>query len=242
MKMSLRSDARREREKDRISELPEHLIHHIFSFLDIVSTSILSTKWRYLWTSTPIIDLCVSGMVEVIPYMIFVDGVLFFRRGDDSPPIKKFCLYSDYSFDQSRVYRCISTVLEHKVEEIVLRDDADIILPPCLFTCESILRLSVELEDEHSIPKLLCNSAILEELDLVVLYGSVAPYLCIHSQNLKRLIINTAEHDLDVQINAPNVQLLKFRSTIGKDFVRHNFTALLDAKFFLSAETFLTSL
>ncbi|KAI3867294.1 hypothetical protein MKW98_001728 [Papaver atlanticum] len=267
MVMFLRSDARKEREKDRISELPEPLIHHIFSFLfikSIVSTSALSTKWRYTWTSTPIIDLCVCGTVEVIAFMRFVDRVLSFRQGVDSPPIKKFCLYSDYSFDQSRVYGWISSVLEHKVEELVLRGNTDIILPPCLFICESlttleisngitfkvpesvnftnlkILRLSVKLEDEHSIPKLLSNSPILEELGLDVLHGSVIQYLCIHSPNLKQLCIDGELHDLDVQMNAPNVQSLKICSTLAKDYVLHNFTALLDAEIFLSAETYLT--
>ncbi|KAI3842403.1 hypothetical protein MKW92_022577 [Papaver armeniacum] len=45
--------------RDRISELPESLIHHILSFLpikSIVSTTLLSTKWNNLWLSLPILD------------------------------------------------------------------------------------------------------------------------------------------------------------------------------------------
>ncbi|KAI3836747.1 hypothetical protein MKW92_023711 [Papaver armeniacum] len=44
---------------DRISELPEHLIHHILSFLpikSIASTTLLSKEWNNLWLSLPILD------------------------------------------------------------------------------------------------------------------------------------------------------------------------------------------
>jgi hypothetical protein len=46
--------------KDIISNLPHNVLIHILSFLDIdiaiQKTSILSTKWRYLWTYLPVID------------------------------------------------------------------------------------------------------------------------------------------------------------------------------------------
>ncbi|KAI3898569.1 hypothetical protein MKW92_042237 [Papaver armeniacum] len=45
--------------EDRISELPESLIHHILSFLSIkciASTTILSKRWNNLWLSLPILD------------------------------------------------------------------------------------------------------------------------------------------------------------------------------------------
>ncbi|XP_058201984.1 F-box/LRR-repeat protein At5g02910-like isoform X2 [Rhododendron vialii] len=44
---------------DRISQLPEPIIHHILSFLhteDAVCTSILSKRWRGMWCTFPVFD------------------------------------------------------------------------------------------------------------------------------------------------------------------------------------------
>ena len=44
---------------NRISDLPEFIMHHILSFLprkEAVKTSLLSTKWNCVWSSFPILD------------------------------------------------------------------------------------------------------------------------------------------------------------------------------------------
>ncbi|RZC53753.1 hypothetical protein C5167_012611 [Papaver somniferum] len=43
---------------DIISNIPEPLIHEIFSFMDmrsVLQTSVLSSRWRYVWKSSPIL-------------------------------------------------------------------------------------------------------------------------------------------------------------------------------------------
>ncbi|KAI3842676.1 hypothetical protein MKX03_027340 [Papaver bracteatum] len=58
--MLMNQDSGGSQRKDIISELPEPLIHHILSFLPtqcVVSTSVLSKRWRYIWTSVPVLDL-----------------------------------------------------------------------------------------------------------------------------------------------------------------------------------------
>ncbi|CAI0393986.1 unnamed protein product [Linum tenue] len=45
---------------DRLSDLPDNILHHILSFLDtlsIVETSILARRWRCLWKDVPILNI-----------------------------------------------------------------------------------------------------------------------------------------------------------------------------------------
>ncbi|KAK1661631.1 hypothetical protein QYE76_049790 [Lolium multiflorum] len=45
---------------DRLSSLPDAMLHHMMSFLpmpEVVHTSLLSPRWRYLWTSTPFVHI-----------------------------------------------------------------------------------------------------------------------------------------------------------------------------------------
>ncbi|XP_026404717.1 F-box/LRR-repeat protein At2g29910-like [Papaver somniferum] len=46
--------------EDRISDLNDPIIHHIFSFLpikNVVATTVLSKRWNNLWISTPILNI-----------------------------------------------------------------------------------------------------------------------------------------------------------------------------------------
>ncbi|CAN0878542.1 F-box/LRR-repeat protein 25 [Linum grandiflorum] len=50
--------AKRARSADRLSSLPDSILHHILSFLDIkcvVQTSVLSRMWRCVWKHTPVL-------------------------------------------------------------------------------------------------------------------------------------------------------------------------------------------
>ncbi|KAF5801687.1 putative F-box domain, leucine-rich repeat domain superfamily, F-box-like domain superfamily [Helianthus annuus] len=53
---SRRDRMRMDAEGDRLSVLPDDLILQILSFVglkDAIGTSVLSSRWRYLWTSIP---------------------------------------------------------------------------------------------------------------------------------------------------------------------------------------------
>ncbi|KAL5703015.1 hypothetical protein ACHQM5_028161 [Ranunculus cassubicifolius] len=116
---------------DRISFLPDVLIHHIFSFMDtrdVVHTSLLSTKWRYLWLSTPDLNFDLDYWVDKCGYyttrenfMDFVEKVLD-SRGNSN--IHKFRLYTydrEFDFDLPRVSKWLIRVLDCNVEHMVLR-------------------------------------------------------------------------------------------------------------------------
>ncbi|RZC75485.1 hypothetical protein C5167_050966 [Papaver somniferum] len=239
----LRSQTKRERQiewendnPDRISDLPDELM---------VSTSVLAKKWRYRWTSVPVIDFHSLGSCyvsearrpkRIIRYMDFVDRGLSFHR-DNS--IKKFSLDYNGRFDTSPVQEWISTALRHKVEELSLTllelgMDSDLSLPESVsFPKHKILRLDVLLENEHFIHMLLSSSPILEELSLGVCRWRIQ-HLSIFGSNMKRLFIKSATRKyFDIQINAPNLQSFKYSSMLARDFVSQNFSTLLDAQIIL---------
>jgi hypothetical protein len=46
--------------EDRLSALPDAMLHHVMSFLrawEVARTCVLSRRWRHLWASAPCVDL-----------------------------------------------------------------------------------------------------------------------------------------------------------------------------------------
>ncbi|XP_047084188.1 F-box/LRR-repeat protein At3g58900-like [Lolium rigidum] len=78
---------------DRLSSLPDALLHHVMSFLpmaEVVRTSILSARWRNLWASTPFIHIDRQELLNEIEWTeedtedmheSFVDHLLLLRDG-----------------------------------------------------------------------------------------------------------------------------------------------------------------
>ncbi|RZC52608.1 hypothetical protein C5167_021034 [Papaver somniferum] len=118
--------------EDRISKLPDPLVHHILSFLPtktVVSTSILSKRWKNIWVSVPVLDFhnwepprIRSGhydeyaiTLETNNFMDFVERALVLRNMLN---IHKFCLDCENGFfDHKRVNAWITTVMKCQVED-----------------------------------------------------------------------------------------------------------------------------
>ena len=69
--------------EDRISNLPEPLLCYILSFLttkEALATSILSSRWKTLWTLVPILDLDDGDIELKLPYSSI--GSWVFRSGN----------------------------------------------------------------------------------------------------------------------------------------------------------------
>lgn len=76
--------------EDRISELPDVLLHHILSYLtteDAIRTGVLSKRWRYVWTLAPNLEFAYSHHPK---FADFVNQSLLHYRGSR---IQKFCLF-----------------------------------------------------------------------------------------------------------------------------------------------------
>lgn len=146
--------------EDRISSLPDGILTHIISFLstkEAIQTSILSTRWKCIWTYNPKLDVgmcyfCLKGedhfrdaKTKLMPrFLNFVDRALM---GDSEHFLEKVSIFG--SFDGSDIESWISAAIKRKVRELVLSCHYD--QPPAefhqsLFSCNSLVVLKLKLK------------------------------------------------------------------------------------------------
>lgn len=143
---------------DRISELPDSVLHHILSFLTTkytVQTSLLSKRWRHLWASVPALDLTDESFDRVGDgsredfdthnFENFVDTVLLLRDASD---LRSFSLRCYNYFDEGHVHRWIrhATKYNPKVLQIEFPEGVICRLPLGILPCRSLEELSMTLD------------------------------------------------------------------------------------------------
>ena len=121
----------REKE-DRISNLPRKVLCHILSFLQTkhaVATSVLSTKWKNIWVSVPILDFedslllheenLINKPVEDlrVSFSSFVDRVLIQYN---APRLHWFRLKCAQNYESSHVNAWIYQALRRHVQKLRL--------------------------------------------------------------------------------------------------------------------------
>ncbi|KAF5200406.1 hypothetical protein FRX31_010008 [Thalictrum thalictroides] len=98
---------------DKISDLPDNLLHQILASLDMkcaVQTSVLSTRWRNLWTSLPTLNFDLDTFLESTKgtakdrdrFMKFVDQVFIHH---DISNVQKFHLF--YNEKRELLHKCV---------------------------------------------------------------------------------------------------------------------------------------
>ncbi|PWA36216.1 F-box domain, Leucine-rich repeat domain, L domain-like protein [Artemisia annua] len=215
---------------DRISDqLPDPILHSILARLEsteeVVRNSILSTRWKYLWTSIPSINL-MSGPKPFGEnrFKEFVYWVLANRTQD----LDSFSLRCSNHYDMQTIGRWIHLVVMRKVKKLQLllcrRDnDEAIVLPHCLVDCDTleelvlavyldslnmksftgsktlkVLRLhNVELLDNDLVQQFLANCPLLEDLSFIDCLTYNLDSLVISCPNLKTLRIYNKGLDYD---------------------------------------------
>ncbi|MCL7036445.1 hypothetical protein MKW94_003179, partial [Papaver nudicaule] len=139
------------RKEDRLSKLPNALIQHVLAFLpikDVVSTCILSKRWRNVWVSTDVLDFrrwwrnyldkqegCCDHEMDQNAYLMaakvflgFVERVLTVRDGNyDMPTLRKCYLEIDQiHFHRDTVEALVSTIVRRQVKELILDFQNDV--------------------------------------------------------------------------------------------------------------------
>ena len=135
---------------DRISNLSDSLICHILSFLsteEAVVTSILSNRWKLLWTLVPKINLNDNRREEnPLSLTHIVYRVLALHR---APLLRNFSLTSFSTCDPFHLDTWIHTVISRKVQQLHLQFSHSkklVKLPRTVFTCKTIVILELRAD------------------------------------------------------------------------------------------------
>ncbi|XP_026430840.1 putative F-box/FBD/LRR-repeat protein At1g78760 [Papaver somniferum] len=162
---------------DRISMLPDELIHDIMSFIDTkyaVQTCVLSKRWIDVWKSLPFLNFDIHGYRSIFKVKQservedFINNAIILR---DNYNIQWFRLrwfyYTINNGVRKSLSRWIDVSVEHNVQEVTLelrqRSSCTYEIPPRLLNCISLKRLElivnkcvhINLPESMSLPQLL---------------------------------------------------------------------------------------
>ncbi|GKC21042.1 F-box domain containing protein [Tanacetum coccineum] len=152
--MGSRHDAKRMNEEgDRLSSLPDDLIHKILSFISLqqgIETSALLSRWRYIWTSMPYLNFSTESFSKLNKFSKFVTNILSRRDNRVQLPFVKLCFHGKAT--QVFVKRILNYAFSHNIEQL---------------TCSSGYK-SCTLASTWDLPALttLCLSRIKLDVDL----------------------------------------------------------------------------
>ncbi|KAF5188870.1 F-box/RNI-like superfamily protein [Thalictrum thalictroides] len=130
--------------EDRISNLPDEIIHHILSFLDmkiVIQTCILSKRWRPLCTNLP----CLNFVSKQTTWD-FVEKTLLHQ--DPSSNIHAITLRLVLPYYWRTPLPLIQFAIPQGIRILDLQLDCyglTIKVPHCLFTCQSLVNLKLRL-------------------------------------------------------------------------------------------------
>ncbi|OMO88764.1 hypothetical protein CCACVL1_08220 [Corchorus capsularis] len=135
------SSKRFKADEDRISNLPDALIHRILSFLPtkmVVATSLLSKRWVSVWASVPALDFQDSSLCRSCPEakMKFMQLVYNAMLRNKSGSIETFRLHCNSTYGHS----CINTwICSAVVDRALYLQEADIAVSKAAAGEESLL-------------------------------------------------------------------------------------------------------
>ncbi|WOG83057.1 hypothetical protein DCAR_0102231 [Daucus carota subsp. sativus] len=116
---------------DRISSLPDQLLHHILSFLETrlaVQTSALSKRWKLIWTTLPILNFTWSWS-NIRSGNKFINNI-FARRNNNSDVLK----LNHFFFYESPQFHGVQKLANHAVSHNVRQVNVDVTGADCIVT------------------------------------------------------------------------------------------------------------
>ncbi|CAI9292390.1 unnamed protein product [Lactuca saligna] len=192
---------------DRICSLPDPVLHLILSRLpsteESIRSSILSKRWRNVWTSVPSIDIDCSRRMEfsTSKFKEFVDGVL----AKSSLNLESFRLCCENYYSIYDVEKWIQAVVKRNIKQLhllfccghwlKLRD-----LPDCLGTCGSleVLRLYLYSGRVNLFRMTGFSGLRVLEMNNSVLLATCGVYVCDFLKRISDLITGISKELFDI--------------------------------------------
>ncbi|KAJ3704746.1 hypothetical protein LUZ61_008451 [Rhynchospora tenuis] len=138
---------------DRISNLPDDLLHRILSLLDIqvvVQTCILSKRWQRLWADVDSLELVLpdfktqSRNIER-RFTKFIDELLSRRNNSDLREFRLFCEENNFNVSHRKMTAWILYAIRHKAKVIEIDGCFYWSLPRNIFTSSSLEELYLDI-------------------------------------------------------------------------------------------------
>nr|XP_043607436.1 F-box/FBD/LRR-repeat protein At1g80470-like [Erigeron canadensis]XP_043607437.1 F-box/FBD/LRR-repeat protein At1g80470-like [Erigeron canadensis] len=191
--------------EDRLSSLPDELIHYILSCIDdtkfvIQTCLLLSPRWKLVWKSVPCLNFYSRRFPTVHKFSKFVTNVL--SRRNNHVEVSTVKLSYSGAASQAFVKKIANYACSHNVQELVVlsRPKNHYDYPPCLFTSTSLKHFTfssmlLRADLTPKLPKTPWNFPALTTLNLsdITLCEDNREYFELFSRcvNLKDLALNT---------------------------------------------------
>ncbi|KAF5782351.1 putative F-box domain, leucine-rich repeat domain superfamily, F-box-like domain superfamily [Helianthus annuus] len=136
---------------DRLSSLQDELIHKILSFIGIkhaIQTSVLSSRWRFIWTSMPYLNFSRDDFFRLPKFSEFVTHVLSGR--DNQTKVSSVRLSNFHGKDSDVIVEHIMKyAFSHNIQQldVACLPQNNVEFPPFLFSSRSLKRLSLTKEN-----------------------------------------------------------------------------------------------
>lgn len=214
---------------DLLNKLPNDILSHILSFLPLklaARTSILSHRWRYLWTFIPDLEYISPGDLSESESKKFVSTLaqVLSLRGKSKINKLKLTFYSTGATDLSCITSWMKHAVDNNVRELDLQfmdDHKLLVFPPSFLSCKTLVTLKLQTGCFFNVPSSICfpSLKILHVLSCISEQAAERLF-CGSCPVLEELFIDgyLKDDDITVTLNIAGPALKKLNIAVATSF------------------------